>query len=245
MKNVRFLPAGDTAVAVEFGNEISKEVNARVHALNTALMDSGMKGIVEMVPTYRSLMVHYDPGVILYDELVEETKSLLGRLDHIQSSPSSVLEIPVLYGGETGPDLDFVATYSGKTPQEVVEIHSSTQYLIYMLGFTPGFAYLGGMSKDISAPRLEKPRVTIPAGSVGIAGTQTGIYPMDSPGGWRLIGRTPVRLYDPEREEPILLRAGEYIQFTPISCEEYDAIAAQVEAGTYMCRRFLREEGRI
>lgn len=242
MADVRFLLTGDTSLTVEFGNEISQTINTRIRAFNIALEKSNIPGIVETVPTYRSLMVHYDPGVILYDALVGRMQALLGQLDHITIPPSDVLEIPVLYGGEEGPDLDFVAQHAGKTVQEVIDIHTSTEYLIYMLGFTPGFTYLGGMSEAIATPRLKTPRVKIPAGSVGIAGAQTGVYPIDSPGGWQLIGRTPVRMYDPDRETPILPQAGQYIHFYPIDRTEYDRIAAQEAAGTYVCRRHPREE---
>ena len=243
MADVRFLLTGDTSVTVEFGNEISTEINAKIRAFNIALAESKIPGIVETVPTYRSLMIHYDPGVIPYAALIKKLQGLLGQLDKIQIPPSEVLEIPVLYGGEMGPDLAFVAEHNGKTEEEVIKIHTSTEYLIYMLGFTPGFTYLGGMSEEIATPRLKTPRVKIPGGSVGIAGSQTGVYPIDSPGGWQLIGRTPVRMYDPDRAEPILPQAGQYIKFYAIDKAEYDKIAAQEAAGTYVCKRHPRKEG--
>ena len=243
MADVRFLLTGDTSVTVEFGNEISTEINAKIRAFNIALQQSKIPGIVETVPTYRSLAVHYDPEVILYGPLVKKLKGLMGQLDSIRIPPSDVLEIPVLYGGEEGPDIEFVAEHNGKTVQEVIDIHTSTEYLIYMLGFTPGFTYLGGMSEEIATPRLTTPRVLIPGGSVGIAGSQTGVYPIDSPGGWQLIGLTPVRMYDPDRAEPILPKAGEYIKFYSITKAEFDEIAAQEAAGTYVCKRHPRKEG--
>ena len=243
MEQVRIRMAGDAAVTVEFGNEISPAVNGRVRAFDLALEEAGIGGIVETVPTYRSLMVHYDPGVILYEELEKRLRELVRGLDGRSLPPGQVLEIPVLYGGEEGPDLDFVAQHAGLSPQEVIRRHSAPEYLIYMLGFTPGFVYLGGMDESIVTPRLSAPRVKIPAGSVGIAGGQTGVYPLDSPGGWQLIGRTPVKLYDPDRERPILPEAGEYIRFYPVSREEYQKIAAGIEAGTWQCRRRTREEG--
>lgn len=242
MDAVRFLLAGDSAVTVEFGNEISPAINTQVRALHIALQEYKISGVTEAVPTYRSLMVHYDPGVIRYDQLEKELRMLLGRLSGVQVPPSDVLEIPVLYGGEAGPDLEFVAEYHHKTPEEIVELHTSTDYLIYMLGFTPGFTYLGGMSEELATPRLQQPRVTIPAGSVGIAGAQTGVYPIDSPGGWQLIGKTPVRMYDPNRPQPILPKAGEYIRFYSITQKEFDAIAAQEEAGGYVCGRHRKTE---
>lgn len=242
MSEVRFLLTGDTSVSVEFGNEISEVVNTKIRAFNIALQSSRIPGIVETVPTYRSLMIHYDPGLILYAPLVKRLKGLLGQLDQIEIPPSQVLEIPVLYGGDAGPDLAFVAEHHHKTPEEVVKIHTSTEYLIYMLGFTPGFTYLGGMSEEIATPRLKTPRVKIPAGSVGIAGAQTGVYPIDSPGGWQLIGLTPVRMYDPDRAKPILPEAGQYIKFYAIDQKKFDQIAAQEAAGTYTCKCHPRQE---
>ena len=238
----RFLLNGDTAVSAVFGDRISEEVNQTIRAFQLLLTERKVPGIVEMVPTYCSLMIHYDPDRISCDRLLGTLKELAASIDTAALPPSEVLEIPVLYGGEMGPDLAHVAENAGISEEEVVKRHSAPEYLIYMLGFTPGFTYLGGLDPSIETPRLKTPRVSIPAGSVGIAGKQTGIYPIASPGGWQLIGRTPVRMYDPLRETPILPRAGQYIHFFPINEEEYRKIEAEIEAGSYRLSIRKREE---
>ena len=243
MADVRFLIAGDSSICAEFGNEISKEINAQIRAFNILLKESGIAGIVETIPTYRSLLIQYDPGVISYKSLEGKLKKLLARLDSVEIPPSEVLEVPVLYGGEEmGPDLKFVAENAKMSEEEVIKLHSEPEYLIYMRGFTPGFTYLGGLNDAIETPRLKTPRVKIPAGSVGIAGKQTGVYPIDSPGGWQLIGRTPLKMYDADREKPILPEAGQYIKFVPIDRAEFDRIAAEVEKGTYEVRHYPKKE---
>ncbi len=233
MSNVRYLVSGDCAVCVEFGNEISPEINKKIRAFKIAVEKSAIDGIVETVPTYRSLLVHYKPEIIGFQALTEKFDALMDSLSSIQIPPPTVIEIPVLYGGEMGPDIENVAAHNNKTVEEVIKIHTSEEYLIYMLGFIAGFPYLGGMSKEIATPRLKSPRVKIDGGSVGIAGEQTGVYPVDSPGGWQLIGRTPLKLYDAYREKPILLEAGQYIKFRSVTQTEYDQIEKQVADGSY------------
>lgn len=233
MSEVRYLVAGDSAVCVEFGNEISPEINKKIRAFKIAVEKSDIPGIVETVPTYRSLLVHYHPEVIGFKTLTEKFDKLMGSLSSIPIPPPTVIEIPVLYGGEMGPDIENVAEHNHKTVEEVIKIHTSEEYLIYMIGFIAGFPYLGGMSKEIATPRLKSPRVKIEGGSVGIAGEQTGIYPVASPGGWQLIGRTPLKLYDADREKPVLLEAGQYIKFAAVTEEEYKKIEKEVEDGTY------------
>ena len=233
MSDVRYLVSGDCAVCVEFGNEISPEINEKIRAFKIAVEKEGIEGIVETVPTYRSLLVVYKPEVIRFKELTKKFDAIMDSMSGIQIPPPTVIEIPVLYGGEMGPDLENVASHNGKTPEEVIKIHTSEEYLIYMLGFIAGFPYLGGMSKEIATPRFKSPRVKIEGGSVGIAGEQTGIYPVASPGGWQLIGRTPLKLYDADREKPVLLEAGQYIKFRSVTEDEYRAIEKQVEDGTY------------
>lgn len=233
---------GDTSIAVVFGDEISYEINAKIRALDEALTELQIDGIYETVPTYCALTIHYAPEVIRYHELCEEIQKVLAVSHKAQKLNTVVIEIPVLYGGEYGPDLEYVAKHNGLTPEEVVKIHTSAEYLIYMLGFTPGFSYMGGMDTRIATPRLKTPRVLIPAGSVGIAGKQTGIYPIDSPGGWQLIGRTPVKLYDAGRDTPILLDAGLHVKFFSIDEEEYRRIQSRIEIGRYHCHSYVKEE---
>lgn len=230
--NVRYLPAGDSSLVMEFGNEISVQINRRIRNTVSSIEKSPPKGLREIIPTYRSIQVIYDP-------LETDFHSMAGDLEKVLSTAEGagdnyrIVHIPTCYGGEFGPDLGFVAGHNGLSVEEVIRIHSATDYLVYMLGFTPGFGYLGGMSKKIETPRLEVPRTVIPAGSVGIAASQTGIYPIDSPGGWQLIGRTPIKLYEPLGDPPVLLNAGDYIRFVPITKEEYDTIRNQVEKGVY------------
>ena len=226
--SARFLPAGDSAIAVEFGREIDLNINNQVAAMRTvieAAIDEGkLKGIVELVPTYGSLLVVYDQLDVGYAGLIEQLKILAEGLEGVEISDREVVEIPVVYGGEYGPDLGIVAQLNSLSEDEVIKRHSEAEYPIYMLGFVAGFPYLGGMDKSIAAPRKQTPRLKIPAGSVGIAGQQTGIYSVESPGGWQIIGRTPLKLYDADGEKPIFLRAGQSIRFKPITEAEYEAM---------------------
>ena len=241
--SAKYIPAGDQYMVVEFGNEISLEIHQKVRGLFIAVQKYIQEGILEVIPTYRSLLIHYDPLHLISSELISRLQELEAKLEDLPLPAPKVFKIPVCYGGELGPDLRFVAKHSGLTPEEVVRIHSKPDYLIYMLGFTPGFCYLGGLSRRISAPRLKEPRPLIPAGSVGIAGDQTGMYPIDSPGGWQLIGRTPIRLFDPLNEaHPFLLQAGEYVRYFPVPIEEYREIASAVSRRAY--RIEILTEGR-
>ena len=233
---------GDTSVAVVFGNEISTDINTRIRAFDEALAEEQIDGVYETVPTYCSLTIHYAPEKIRYEALKEKLEALLAVSHKAQKLNTIVMEIPVVYGGEYGPDLETVAAHNGMSTEDVIRIHSGAEYLIYMLGFTPGFSYMGGMDESIATPRLKTPRVLIPAGSVGIAGKQTGIYPIDSPGGWQLIGRTPVKLYDAHRDTPILLDAGLHVKFIPIDEAEYKRIETRIEQGRYHCHSYVKEE---
>lgn len=229
----RYLLSGDKGIVVEFGNEISEAVNKKVRNMYLAVRESRITGIQEIIPTYRSLLVNYEPMLLSVDELTEKLVEIENSLDSIELPEPRIIELPVAYGGEFGEDLGFVAEYNGISEAEVIRIHSSVDYLIYMLGFAPGFPYLGGMSERIEAPRLLTPRTRIPAGSVGIAGKQTGVYPIEAPGGWRLIGRTPVRLYDPGRRTPVILRAGDRIRFIPVDKREYEKLCRLAEKDRY------------
>lgn len=223
MGAVRMLVAGEQGLIVEFGNAIDPAVNARVHRLARALAARGLEGVIETVPTYRSLLVLFDPLILPRERLDSEVEALLAdpAVEEAPGVGGNTVELPVLYGGEFGPDLTFIARHTGLSTEEVIAIHSSSSYLVYMLGFTPGFPYLGGMSSRLATPRLSSPRGKVPTGSVGIAGSQTGVYPVESPGGWRLIGRTPLRLFDLEAEQPFLLAPGDVVRFRPVDEEEY------------------------
>ncbi len=232
-EKAKYLICGDSALNMEFGNIISEETNKKIRAVAILIETMKISGINELVPTYRSLMIHYNPLMIDYGNLVSILREVEGSLDNILLPSPEIIEIPVLYGGQYGLDIENVAKHNNLTVEEVIRIHTSVEYLIYMLGFTPGFPYLGGMDKRIATPRLSSPRTKIPAGSVGIAGEQTGVYPMQSPGGWQLIGSTPVELFNPERENPILLKSGNYIVFKSIDEDEYMKIKEEIKNNTY------------
>ncbi len=227
----RILLAGDAALVVEFGDRVDPALNREVRALWRAAERAAIPGVLDLVPTYRSLLVSYDPLTTDPDELRERLLEIDAEKGSLDPAASRLVRVPTAYGGEFGPDLPFVARHNGLTEAEVIEIHSGTDYLVYMLGFSPGFPYLGGMSPRIATPRLTTPRLAIPAGSVGIAQQQTGIYPVESPGGWQLIGRTPLRLFDSGRQPPALLEAGDSVRFVPISPEEYFEIERGVRSG--------------
>ncbi|WP_078594345.1 5-oxoprolinase subunit PxpB [Evansella clarkii] len=233
MEKQRFSPMGDSAVRVSFGEGISKEINNRIRGFAELLRKAGIKGIREWTPSYTAVTVYYDPCEKKYSEITAELEELYRKLEETELPPAKRVIVPVCYEGEFAPDLEDVANHNGLSTDEVVSIHKGGDYLIYMLGFTPGFPYMGGMAPKIATPRLEVPRSHVPAGSVGIAGEQTGIYSLDTPGGWRIIGRTPLVLYDSKRENPSLFEAGDHVSFRAISTEEYEDIKKQVEAGEY------------
>ncbi len=214
----RFISAGESCLVVEFADEIDGRANERVHALRSGLERMAkIRGLlVECVPTYRSLAVYFDATRLALEELEQYAGRVLAGGGAFLERSSRVVEIPVRYGADDGPDLPEIARIAGMSEEEVIARHSGRDYYCYMLGFTPGFPYLGGMDPKIAAPRLATPRTKIPAGSVGIAGEQTGVYPLDSPGGWQLIGRTDARLFDPDRNPPTLIAAGDTVRFVPV-----------------------------
>jgi KipI family sensor histidine kinase inhibitor len=222
----RFRLAGDRGLLVEYGEGIDPEVNRKVRAVAMLLARRPAAGVVEVVPTYRSLLLRYDPLATAPAQLQDILTAAEDDLARITIPPSRTVEIPVCYGGDFGPDIGFVAETHGLTVDEVIARHSAQAYPIYMIGFTPGFPFLGGLPEQLHTPRLETPRAHVAEGSVGIANAQTGIYPVASPGGWRLIGRTPLRLFAPEREQPFLYQVGDSIRFRPISAEAFERLWA-------------------
>ena len=221
----RYLPFGDSALVIEFGDEISLEANQKVIALNQAVSKANIVGVEETVPTYRSLLIRYNPLKITYEQLVFQIKDIEKNLDKFaRETEGRKIVVPVVYGGEYGPDLGLVAKYHGITEEMVVKLHSEREYRVYMIGFVAGFPYLGEVPDEIATPRLETPRLKVPQGSVGIAEKQTGIYPCEAPGGWRIIGRTPIKLFNPLQKPPALLRPGDTVNFKPISESEFKTI---------------------
>ena len=235
MQNIRILTAGDSSLLIEFGKELSPEVNQRIAATVQLMKEQHIEGVVDVIPAFCSLLVNYDPRVARDEKMRKRLEGLVRMDIKVGERKRKVFEVPVAYGGEYGPDLGAIAQHAGLSEEQVIAIHSSRDYLIYMLGFLPGFCYLGGLDERIHTPRLSNPRLKIRAGSVGIGGSQTGIYPLDSPGGWQLMGMTPVKTYDPGRETPILVEAGNYIRFVPVDEAEYQRIQALVENGSYQC----------
>ena len=229
---MRFLCAGDRALIVEFGDRVDRALSEEVLRLNAIIASSTIGGVVETVPTFRSLMVHYDPLVTTGANLEQEIRILLDR-DHSPRIGAKLWRVPVCYEGEFAPDLAEVARLTGLTPDEVVALHSGTRFHVYMLGFLPGFPYMGDLPQALALPRRADPRLRVPAGSISIATSLTAIYPYESPGGWHLIGATPIRLFDAERPRPALFAPGDAITFEAIDSVSFAAIRQAVENRIY------------
>lgn len=218
---VRFQPASDQSLLIYFGERITVEANEKVRKLLHLLEGEPIVGIRNLHPAYCSLLVKFDALKWRHEELEARLRKYLDQLQKVKLPEPRHVEIPVCYGEEFGPDLDDVAANHGITPQRVIKLHSSASYLVYFLGFVPGFAYLGELPGELVTPRLPTPRKKVPAGSVGIAGNQTGVYPFETPGGWRLLGRTPVAMFRMDRDHLSLLSIGDRVQFVPISRERF------------------------
>ena len=220
-------PVGDRAISIDFGQVIDPIINRHIRQTIERIKELQLDGIIELVPTYCALLVEYDAMLYSYSEICNIIEPTLEEgMANTINELVTVVEVPTVYGGEFGPDLSFVASHNHLSEDEVISIHSGTDYLVYMLGFIPGFTYLGGMDSRIATPRLSSPRTLIPAGSVGIAGEQTGTYPSDSPGGWQIIGRTPVTMYDMSKAQAALLKAGDYVRYVPIDESEFHRVKA-------------------
>jgi len=227
----RYRIAGDQGLLMEFGNIISPIVNRKVRAVSALLEKELPRGVRELIPTYRLLMIRYNPWQTKPAELQQTLDKLEADWETIELPPAKVVEIPVCYGGELGPDIEIVAQTNQISQAEVVRLHTSVDYPIYMIGFTPGYPFMGGLPEKLFAPRRKTPRTHVPKGSVAVANNQTGIYPVASPGGWQIIGRTPMRLFAPEREKPFLYDVGDKIRFRAIERDTFEKMAAQQEIG--------------
>ncbi len=214
-------PLGDCGVRVVFGHEISREIHARIRRFGMALDADPIRGMTEWVCGYAVVTVYYQPWSVSYDALCGALRQRLSQRDLADPLPERVVEIPVCYGGEFGPDSEDAAHCCGLSAAEMIRQHAAPLYPVYFLGFLPGFAYLGGLPPGLAVPRRSVPRLAVPAGSVGIAGEQTGVYPLETPGGWQIIGRTPLKLYDPQREPPSLLALGDSVKFVAISVDRF------------------------
>lgn len=239
---IEIKPLGDLAIRVSFGNEISEKIHWNIQQFLFQMTAAKVNGIVEWVPTYNAVAIYYRPEIISFTRLAEKVEAIYKKTSKGTPPQPIVYRIPVYYGGKTGPDLSYIANYHSISDKEVIALHSQKEYLIYMMGFFPGFPYLGGLSQKLAVPRLEHPRPRVPAGSVGIGGSQTGIYPAEVPSGWRILGITPVKLFDITASSPFLLAAGNYLKFYPIDENEYARIKGLVAEKKFKVETYNRGE---
>jgi inhibitor of KinA len=221
---VQFQPASDQSLLIYFGQQITPDAHQRVRKLLRLLEREPINGIRNLNPAYCSMLISFDVLRLNHADLEEILRGYIQRSDALRITKGRELKIPTCYGGEFGPDLNEVASLHGLTPAQVVELHASITYTVYFLGFVPGFAYLGELPKELETPRLANPRRSTPPGSVGVAGNQTGVYPFATPGGWRLIGRTPIAMFRPDRKAMSFLAIGDRVRFTPISTARFAAL---------------------
>lgn len=241
MQEVTIRYAGDRAILAEFENEISIEVNAKVRALKYSLEKDPFPGMRELIPTYRALLIQYDPMTVRSRKVIELVRERLSNLAEVSLPRPIVTEIPVIYEGEFAMDLEEIARIEQKSVEEIIRIHSGSDYFVYMLGFAPGHPYTARFENPFSFKRREEPRVRIPGGSIVVQLALSDIIPFDQPCGWNIIGSTPILACDYRKENPFLLKAGQWIRHVPIGREEYFDIKRQVELGTYVCRTYEKE----
>ncbi|WP_428911437.1 5-oxoprolinase subunit PxpB [Niallia sp. Krafla_26] len=226
----RLFPLSDHGIIIELGEEIDDDIQSHIRVISSYLEEHPFYWMIEYVPAFTTVTIYYDPQAIYLNDsstlpfefVREQINEMLTRIQYaIPNQKTNIIEIPVLYGGKWGPDIEFVANSNHLSIEEVINLHTANLYQVYMIGFAPGFPYLGGLSPKLATPRRQSPRLAIPSGSVGIAGAQTGVYPLETPGGWQIIGRTPLQLFRPKDHPPSLLKAGDQIRFKSINEEEF------------------------
>ncbi len=244
MSQYKLKACGDTAVVIDLGNTIDPKINEEIHLINDLINRADIDGFIESIPSYSSVLVCYDPIETTYESLCNQLNAVIEDLVFEGERIKEIIHIPVFYGGKIGLDIEYVAKHNNLSVEQVIALHSAPEYRIYMMGFKPGFVYLGGLNEALTTPRLQSPRYHVEAGSIGIAGNQTGIYPQDSPGGWQMIGHTCIPLLDWSLPDLTVMSAGQYIKFEAVSFNEYEGIKKEVEDGSYQLK-ISREKGAL
>jgi inhibitor of KinA len=231
-------PLGDTGIQILFTLSISEKLNRHIQRIADVIVTNNAEGIIEVVPAFQTLTIYYDPIKIHYSLLEEKLNDICSTTSsEVGIYQKEIITIPVCYGNQFGEDLNHIARHNGLTEQEVISLHCDKNYLVYMIGFLPGFPYLKGLAQQLHTPRLAEPRLKVPKGAVGIGGDQTGVYPVESPGGWNLIGQTPVKLFNPASSNPFLVKAGDYIRFKSVNETEYIETMHAIEENSYVIKR--------